>query len=112
MKEYGVADIRALVATRKETTDLVVLALEIETDTVHFLVTLLFRFWPQYKTYIAVPVDVSGDMVCSVALSMPDEWQRYLKRKIKHMFGVRHFHNVNPPQNQSRINALLGVTYI
>lgn len=112
MKQYSVSDIRKLVASREETKDLVVMAIEVETDQVHFKVTLLFRFWAQYRTYLAIPVDVDGEMLCSVALIMPDEWRRYLRHEVRKMFGVRHLHNVNPPENQARIESLLGVTYI
>ena len=112
MEVYSVSDIRKLVDSRKETKDLVVKTLEVETDQVHFRITLLFRFWAQYRTYLAIPVAVDGDMLCSVALIMPNEWRRYLRHEVRRMFGVRHLHNVNPPENQARIESFLGVTNI
>ncbi len=112
MKLYSPEEIRLIVASRAEINDTIGVALDIDTDKAFLEIKIIFRFWPQYKTYVALPATIEPGHCALVALEMPDAWYRYLKREIRLTFGVRHLHNVNLRDNSKRIEKLLGLKCI
>ena len=113
MRVYTVDELRAIVSTRAVFHEPISMGFAAETDTKRVEMLLLFQFWPQYRSYIAQPIICRPDGVYfTVAIQLPDEWYRYVKRELRKTFGVRHLHNVNKRDNSARIELLLGLQYI
>lgn len=70
---------------------------------------LQVRWWEQFRTYQAVPVSKLEDRPYLVRLTMDDRWFRFIKRNLRVKYGVRHVSNINPKNNERRIEQLLGV---
>ncbi len=67
------------------------------------------RWWGQYRTYQAIPVVPAGDSWFIALINMDETWFRYIKRKLRATYGVRHVANINQKDNAQRVEQLLGV---
>jgi hypothetical protein len=112
MKFYSVDEIRAIVSSRAPTDDTIAVEVEAETETECIKLKLLFEFWPQYRTYIALPIVYEDDGFKLVEVRTSDHWYRYMKHDLRTTFGVRHLHNVNKKDNRKRVEQLLGLQYV
>lgn len=65
MKLYSPEEIRLIVASRSEIEDTIGVALEVNTDKAFLEMKLIFRFWPQYKTYVAFPATIEPGLCIS-----------------------------------------------
>ena len=101
--------IRAKVKAREETKDILIARFELENETISLDIIVILVWWQAFRTYIAQPIEIIDGEYYSVLISMPGVWQRYLKRMVRKKLGVRHLHNINPANNESRIYDLLGV---
>ncbi len=112
-KVFSVDEIKAIVKTRTDQGETLAISFEAESATERIDLKLFFQYWPQYRTYIALPVVVHEDGdYCLVSIRLPEEWRRYMKHELRKTFGVRHLHNVNRRDNAKRIEHLLGVQYV
>lgn len=112
MHLYSAEEIKLIVSSRAPIEDMIGIALDADSGNEYLEIKLIFRFWPQFKTYIAYPATIEPEDCALVGMSMPDAWFRYLKRSLRKDFGVRHLHNVNLTDNSKRIGERLGLKLI
>jgi hypothetical protein len=112
MQQTSVAEVKRHIAERIPSNGPFLVRLKLTHQEEFIDCPFVIEWWPQFRTYLVRPAMQVDGVWKVVAIEVPLHWVRYLKRKMREYFGVRHVHNVGKAKNnQARIDKLLGVQY-